>query len=478
MVIEQPEPSSGRDAAALAELKSLVISVTGQKFFSDRDDLLRDAVDRRLRNTGTRGYEPYLDLIRNTKGAAGELHELIDRLTIGETSFFRYPQNFDALREHLRALDSGGDKSVPIRVWSAGCANGAEVYSALILAAGMRAAGDLSRPVQIIGTDINRGSLAAAEKAVYRRWCLRNLSPQSIPEWFCDKGEEFVLRDEYRGGAHFRCHNLVSEAFSAVAEDEAGFDAIMCCNVMIYFDCDTNVRLVHQFQRALRPDGILLIGSADFAPAFGGILQAEHVTGAVVYRRRREDERRSEPRAQCRPAAPRVDRPARPAPQAGFNAVTSAASAGPVPKRTSRAAIKTTTEPLQSLDDILRFVDGGQWKPAGAACRAFLQGDPLNPAGHYYSAIIQWAEGDIAESNAALRRALYLAPSFPLAHYELGRRRYALGDLPGARQALAVTLDTLIDLDDDTGLAPDGRVCASELRAAVEQFATQILAIP
>ena len=161
-----PKPRSNQDDAALAELKSLVVRATGQKFFADRDDLLRDAVNRRLRSTGTAGYGQYLDLIRSTPSIAGELGELIDRLTIGETSFFRYPQHLNALRAHLceRSGDSS-DKSTPIRLWSAGCANGAEVYSALILAAGMRAARDLTRPVQIIGTDVNRKSLVAAERA-------------------------------------------------------------------------------------------------------------------------------------------------------------------------------------------------------------------------------------------------------------------------------------------------------------------------
>ena len=124
---------------------------------------------------------------------------------------------------------------------------------------------------------------------MYRPWSLRNLTTQSVRHWFCGAGGEFVLRHEYRRGAQFRDHNLVSETFPGAGEDAAGFDAIMCCNVMIYFDAEINLRLARQFRQALRPGGILLIGHADFAPALSGILKAEHISGALVYRRPYED---------------------------------------------------------------------------------------------------------------------------------------------------------------------------------------------
>ena len=143
-------------------IKELVVSRTGMAFYRDRDEALALAVGARIAALALPCCDAYRRHLLDA-GNGAEWDTLVDQITIGETYFFRYPVQFDALREVVFPdLVERRRGQRRLRIWSAGCATGPEPYSLAILLylelPHLVAGWDIS----ILGTDISRGKLARA----------------------------------------------------------------------------------------------------------------------------------------------------------------------------------------------------------------------------------------------------------------------------------------------------------------------------
>jgi chemotaxis protein methyltransferase CheR len=114
-------------------LKAHLIESTGLAYYSDKDPDLAARISRRLSKVLLRDCDSYLNLLTDHEKGQAELDELIADLTIGETYFFRYREQFDALRATvLPDIIARNRTARRLRIWSAGCATGAEAYSTLL----------------------------------------------------------------------------------------------------------------------------------------------------------------------------------------------------------------------------------------------------------------------------------------------------------------------------------------------------------
>lgn len=184
---------------------------------------------------------------------------LIDEVTIQETSFFRDRRQLDAIEWRLlleRALVAGSGE---IRVWSAACATGEEAYTLALFAA--EAFAPAEPPVRILGTDISGPALAAARAGVYRERSLRGVEPALRHRYFEQARGGLGVGSRVRQLVRFAPHNLARDPIPPPGE--AAFDLIVCRNVLIYFDGETVERVIDGLECALRPDGMLILGSAD-----------------------------------------------------------------------------------------------------------------------------------------------------------------------------------------------------------------------
>jgi len=148
-------------------LKSFVIETTGMVFFADKDDDLVRIFDKRFKDTKTDNCSSYLELLSHPEAGKKEQDELIGELTIGETYFFRHSEQFDALRQTvLPEIIKKNTNTRRLRIWSAGCATGAEPYTlAMVL-------NDFSRTCSgfnfsVLATDISSRVLDIAIRGVY-----------------------------------------------------------------------------------------------------------------------------------------------------------------------------------------------------------------------------------------------------------------------------------------------------------------------
>ena len=196
---------------------------------------------------------------------------VINEITTRETLFFRDSSPFDLLRQKLlpdlidRRARAGS--RTPIRIWSAACSTGQEVYSIAIVL--QEALGDLSRfNIRIIGTDISDAAIATASEGVFNGIEIaRGLSESALTRYFRPFGAGWKIRDEIRSLATFRRLNLM-EDFSSVGT----FDIVFCRNVAIYFNDRDRTSLFSRIGQRMERDGQLIIGSMEslnnLCPAF------------------------------------------------------------------------------------------------------------------------------------------------------------------------------------------------------------------
>jgi chemotaxis protein methyltransferase CheR len=457
---------AGPLGAAFGELKSVIVNATGHARLAARDDLLLDKIARRIACNALPSLAAYLDLLKHG-GAAGkaEFDSLIAELTIGETSFFRHPEHFDALRDHvLPACLRRNAATRQLRIWSAGCANGAEAYSIAILVQALLGDRLADWNVVIVGSDINRVFLAEAERGLYTDWTLREVPDEQRAAFFTRQGGNWAIRGRYRSRVRFVTHNLASDEFPCLYKNIFSFDVVMCRNVMIYFDHAFNVRLADRLKSVLVEDGWLFAGPTDFNPRLEQNFALEKLSGALVYHNRLRPAVAVPP-----PAAVARAHAATSPPQPAIHPRTSVPT-GRKPRR-PRVAQDAPTQP--SIDTLFALANKGDWITAARYCEAFLAADSCNAPAHYYYALVQHYSGATDKAEQALRRALYLDRNFALAHYQLGLMRKDAGDTAQCGRSFRNVLGVLSDLPDDRPVSPCGRIAAIELR----ELATQQLAL-
>jgi chemotaxis protein methyltransferase CheR len=223
--------------------------------------LLETRLGSLVREAGATGFS---DLFYKLKADASQTlrGKVVDAITTNETSFFRDTAPFELLRHKLLPdlIDrrSKGVRPVSIRIWSAACSTGQEIYTIGIILKELLGSFN-GYDIRILGTDISNRAIAAASRGHYTDLEMgRGLPAQAAGKYFTREGSEWKIRDEIRALASFRKMNLL-EAFAFPAP----FDIILCRNVAIYFAEADRARLFHNFARCLARDGCLIIGSTE-----------------------------------------------------------------------------------------------------------------------------------------------------------------------------------------------------------------------
>lgn len=236
----------------------------GLHFGPESRYLLERRLSRRCAELGLRSFTSYHYALRNDPTGEGEVAWAIDHLTTNETYFLRERRQLDALIGEivpsLRAR-AGGAGAGPISIWSAGCSSGEEPYSIAMTV------DDTLAPLagydwKLLATDVSTKVLAKAREGLFEPHRLGTVPESFRRRYFVRAARDAAcvqVRPELRQRICFSRLNLMDEQFPF----RHGFDFIFCRNVMIYFDRETQTRLVAKFARHLRPLGHLLIGHSE-----------------------------------------------------------------------------------------------------------------------------------------------------------------------------------------------------------------------
>jgi len=244
--------------------RQLIYAQSGINLGSQKQQLVRARLGKRLRAGGFSSYRAYYDYVRHDSSGR-ELAALIDAISTNTTHLFREKQHFEFLAQTVRGWANDRKwraRRDALRIWSAGCSSGEEPYSiAMTLDDALRGSPGLDW--RILATDISTRMLARARSGIYEAHRVGTV-PEAyrkrylVPVPGGDAGCVQVHPDLRRRitFAHF---NLMSERFPF----QRGFDVIFCRNVMIYFDRPTQEALVGRFTQHLRPGGYLIIGHSE-----------------------------------------------------------------------------------------------------------------------------------------------------------------------------------------------------------------------
>ena len=235
-----------QEEAAYMLLRQRVLEATG----IDISAYKRQQMERRLKalldRSRVSSYYAYAKLI---EGDPEKARELWDFITINVSEFFRNPDRFVELEAKIIPLLHKGK---PLRVWSAGCSNGAEPYSlAMILDEAVE------NGYSIIATDIDRKTLARAREGLYDPSDLKNVSPSRMMKYFEAREGKFAVVENIRKHVKFMYHDLLSDPFMT------DLDLIVCRNVIIYFTEEAKENVFRGFARALKPGGVLFLGETE-----------------------------------------------------------------------------------------------------------------------------------------------------------------------------------------------------------------------
>jgi chemotaxis protein methyltransferase CheR len=296
--MSSPAPAPALTEAELKLLQALVYQECGMHFDERRTHFLQDRLLRRLKECQLDSFYSYYRLLISHEGK-NELAQLLENLTVNETSFFRNKAQLELFHKYvLEELfhQKQQRRDYTLRIWSAGCSTGQEPYTLAMLVADGLAYYYLRNPlpyemplpkplitppwkVEITASDISYSVLRAGQEGTYGESQMVGVDYSYRLRYFDKLGERYAVKKAVKELVHFDFHNLKTEYLPQRN------DVIFCRNVMMYFDEPEQKRLVDKFYRCLNPGGYLFVGHAESLLGLTDKFQMVHRNSGTAYQR-------------------------------------------------------------------------------------------------------------------------------------------------------------------------------------------------
>jgi len=252
-------------------VRALIHQRAGIALAESKQEMVYSRLARRLRATGIRSFQAYLDSLESRHDNA-EWEAFTNALTTNLTSFFREAHHFPILADHVRG------RKEPVTIWCSASSTGEEPYSiAMTLCETL---GPLASQSHVIATDIDTNVLATGANGIYPIDRLERMPAERAKRFFLrGKGAQAGMvrvRPELRQMVTFKQLNLLSDDWPI----SGPFDAIFCRNVMIYFDKPTQSKILSRFAPLMKPDALLFAGHSE---NFLYVSNAFKLRGKTVY---------------------------------------------------------------------------------------------------------------------------------------------------------------------------------------------------
>lgn len=245
------ETTLSRNQDPLTKVTLALRDHTGIDFSYYKENTVIRRLERRLSINRFETVEEYLPYLN---GSEKEKETLFREMLIGVTRFFRDAEAFAHLEERVIPVLC---KKKAVRIWSAGCSTGEEVYSIAILFLNYLQKHQLDCDLKIFATDIDRQSLDIASRGFYSESMVADVDPQLLTRFFYKRENGYQVSEAVRKAVVFASHNLLKDPpFSKL-------DLLVCRNLFIYFKPDIQQQLLGTFYHSLAPAGYLFMGSSE-----------------------------------------------------------------------------------------------------------------------------------------------------------------------------------------------------------------------
>ncbi len=254
-----PSTEAAKDAEeALRDVLILLRTRTGHDFRNYKRATVLRRLERRMQVHGVPNLPAYRAFLQaNPEEASALLKDLL----IGVTNFFRDPEAFELLQRDVvpGLVEQAAQSPAGLRAWVAGCATGEEAYSVAMLLCEQAALVAQPPKIHVFATDIDEAAIGVARLGCYPGAIETDVSPTRLRRFFDKEGHQYRIRKEVREKVMFAAHNILRDPpFSRL-------DLISCRNLLIYLDRDVHGEILEMFHFALKPGGILVLGSSESA---------------------------------------------------------------------------------------------------------------------------------------------------------------------------------------------------------------------
>ena len=466
------------DDLILNRISSLIgrhsgIHIRDQDYSSLADKVWRRASSLRL--TSLADYHTHLlQELENglgvSAGPASEWQELYSILTVNESYFFRDSNQFKLLTQRVlpdiisRKQAAAGPGAKPsLRVWSAGCSTGEELYSIAI------ALDELNFPWEqwdtlLIGTDLSKTAVDSARLGLYGSWSFRQTPPGLQHNYFSAHHQVHQICDRLRQRVTFQVGNLLNDPCPNPAIGLGHIDLIFCRNVFIYLDSQAIGQIIQKFHRALVPQGYLFTGHTELYSQDTSQFNTLSFPESIVYQKPPGSRPGSPQPAQAAtmplvepprfakrlgtdskrvsvpesPGSLRAKRPAQPGPRPEARGTPSHPQAQNLEKALQEAEAlldqEAYTRAIHRAEAILKtqprcdaarkiaaraYANTGHHEQAKQLCLQVIRRHPLSIEMHYLLAQIAEDQNDLDAAKVHLRKIIYLDASFVKAYLDL-----------------------------------------------------------
>jgi chemotaxis protein methyltransferase CheR len=260
-------------------LRDLIRERFGIFYDDTKRFLLQSRLQTRLLKVRVSDFAAYHRFLIASPARETEWSELASVLTNNETYFFRERAQIDVIATDV--LEEAQHAGTPLRVWCSACSTGEEPYTiGMLLQETHRIA-----PSSLVlrATDLSPRALEKAATGFYRELSFRATPPEMVQKYFRPFEAGFFIKDDIKRMVDFSRINLMEERAVAAM---GTFDAILCRNVLIYFEKPTQKRVVEAFAQALRPGGFLFLGHAESIMRVTDKYEPIVTPKAIYYRRK------------------------------------------------------------------------------------------------------------------------------------------------------------------------------------------------
>lgn len=233
---------------------------------SDRPYLLENRLAVVARREGFASIGELVRALRD-RGEERLVWAVVEACAPAHSAFFRDPAVFAALAGELKAAS---DRGASLRIWSAACGAGQEIYSLAMLLEELGVEG-----VELFASDLSARQVEKAQSGLYTQFeAQQGLSARRLVRHFANSDEDFLIDQEFRRRIRWRRVNLLEPP-----EDVGVFDLILCRYVLESLIPQARGRIVANLKAALRPGGRLVLGAGETPPAGLGLVPVDGVAG-------------------------------------------------------------------------------------------------------------------------------------------------------------------------------------------------------
>jgi chemotaxis protein methyltransferase CheR len=395
------------------------------------------------------GPEAYIHQLERLPQDHPEWHQLIQNVTNHLTYFFRDTEQLTTLVQVLEELASKRGSRQPLRVWSAGCATGEEVYTLAIIAH------ERGLDLQIHGSDVSQPALEVAKNGIYDAWSLRHVDSKLVDAYFTlISRKAYQVRPALTRRVHFHEHNLIRDP--PLSPRGIRWDVIICRNVLIYYSPAAVRGVLAGFEKSLSRDGALLLGASESIMRLDIPLRVRLLAGRVVYYRANAEGFSQAPASARGVAAANTRNRLHTRPEAVSETPERKQANQPDTDREDPPSSYIEVQPellsmlteanLDGAHQLLRQVVEHNhadtvaclslghvhllrhdFENARSHYEVVATRDPLIAEAHYFLGVVERRCQQLEAALAALRKAVFLEPRFWAASYLLGATAGRLG---------------------------------------------------